>query len=82
MVFNQKKNAMYFTQHSVHFKRKSLDVTSMTLTLIVKVPNIYIYTFYIHRKSYQCLGNTGLGLLQCLHRIKHISAFTGLCPRT
>ena len=26
----------------------------------------------MHRKSYQCLGNTGLGLLQCLHRTKHM----------
>ena len=37
-------------------------------------------TVFIHRKSFQCLGNTGLVFLQFLYRTKHISALTGLCP--
>ena len=33
--FKPKKNAMYFSKDTVQFKRTSLGVTSMTLTLIV-----------------------------------------------
>ena len=66
-----------------------LVVTSMTLTsnsqstnnIIINIINIInrktkIFLFFIHRKYYQCLGNTGISLLKYLYRIIHISAHT------
>ena len=67
MVFNQKKNAVYFTY----------DIVKVPILLYLyhkwKKKDISVFT---HMKYYRCLGNMGLGLLQFLYRTNHISAHT------